>query len=172
MGNVWFTSDTHFGHENIIRYCHRPFKTVEEMNVVMIDNWNSLIACDDEVYHLGDLAFFKKDCGLTELLLQLNGNKHLILGNHDKYSRMTFRKAGFIDIVHTPIVYHGFLLSHEPKSIMSHNCKANIHGHIHNNGAEIFIVGGKNIYYNVSVECHDYKPVNFIDILKYYNMPQ
>lgn len=169
MGEVWFTSDTHFGHENIIKYCDRPFKDVIEMNQVMYDNWNAIVAPEDEIYHLGDLALFKKDSPLIELLSGLQGHKHLLLGNHDKYSRTMFRKAGFIDIIHTPIAYHKFLLSHAPKPVTSHNCRANIHGHIHN-GREVFMVGGKNIYYNVSVECHNYSPVNFVNIIKYYDM--
>ena len=54
---VWFTADTHFGHKNIIRYCQRPFVDVEEMNRVLIENWNSVVSPDDLVFHLGMRRF-------------------------------------------------------------------------------------------------------------------
>ena len=164
---IFFVSDTHFGTENIIKCCRRPFSSVEEMNVVMVDNWNSVVMPGDEVYHLGDLAFFRKDNDLPSFLKQLNGVKHLIKGNHDKYSRKLFRDSGFFDIIHTPLAFHGFLLSHEPVEFGSHRCQANIHGHIHDGRKEHFI-NGKNIYYNVSVEHHNYTPVAFDKILEYY----
>ena len=54
---IYLSGDLHFNHSNIIKYCNRPFKNVEEMNRVIIDNWNALIKFDDTVYHLGDFAF-------------------------------------------------------------------------------------------------------------------
>lgn len=53
---TWFTSDSHFGHTNIINYCNRPFISVDEMDAVLIDNWNNLVGDDDIVYHLGDFT--------------------------------------------------------------------------------------------------------------------
>lgn len=79
----YFTSDTHFGHKNIIEYCVRPFANVEEMTQVMIDNWNEVVKPEDTIYHLGDFAFLKQD-KMAEILGQLNGHKILIKGNHDK----------------------------------------------------------------------------------------
>lgn len=79
---VWFTSDLHFWHKNICKYCNRPFKTVEEMNQAIIDNWNSVVKDDDVVFVLGDIGF----CGmerLRPLVSQLKGNIYLIQGNHD-----------------------------------------------------------------------------------------
>ena len=54
---IWFTSDTHFFHNNIIDYCKRPFVNAEEMNEYIIKQWNSVVKPQDEVYHLGDFAF-------------------------------------------------------------------------------------------------------------------
>ena len=89
MKGPWFTSDTHFWHRAIIGYCNRPIpqwmntqEQVEEMNKQLIANWNSKIAPQDEVYHLGDFAFCGVQKGL-EILEQLNGIKYLIRGNHD-----------------------------------------------------------------------------------------
>lgn len=77
---IWFTSDTHFNHSKIIKYCQRPFLNVKEMNEYLITYWNILIKPRDIVYHLGDFCFGPNG---TRILKQLNGNVHLILGNHD-----------------------------------------------------------------------------------------
>lgn len=79
---VWFTSDLHFWHKNICKYCDRPYESVEEMNEGIITNWNSVVKEDDTVFVLGDLGF----CGIEKLRLlisQLKGNIFLIQGNHD-----------------------------------------------------------------------------------------
>ena len=78
---TWFTSDTHFGHANIIKYCNRPFETVDAMDRSLIELWNATIALKDEVWHLGDFAF--RGLPADTYLQALNGRKHLIWGNHD-----------------------------------------------------------------------------------------
>jgi len=78
---TFFTSDQHFGHANIIKYCNRPFSTVEEMNETLIENHNKMVTNNDIVYHLGDFSF-KSDP--SKWLSRLNGKTHiLIIGNHD-----------------------------------------------------------------------------------------
>ncbi len=79
---VFFTSDTHFGHENIIRTCDRPFATVAEMDEALIARWNERVRADDTVYHLGDFCF-RSSRSADTYLRQLNGQIHLIAGNHD-----------------------------------------------------------------------------------------
>ena len=79
---IWFTSDTHFGHNNIIKFCKRPWKTTEEMDEALIERWNSVVKPDDIVFHLGDFAF-ATNSRWKELINRLNGHIHLILGNHD-----------------------------------------------------------------------------------------
>ena len=79
---VWFTSDLHFWHKNICKYCDRPYESIEEMNEAIIANWNSVVKEDDVVFVLGDLGF----CGiekLRHLMSQLKGKIFLIQGNHD-----------------------------------------------------------------------------------------
>ena len=80
--NIWFTSDTHFWHSNIIEYTNRPFKDVLEMNQELIRRWNDKVKENDIIFHLGDFAHCGSD-KLKELLSVLHGKKYLILGNHD-----------------------------------------------------------------------------------------
>lgn len=80
---IFFTSDTHYYHANIIEFSKRPFGSVEHMNHSLVANWNKLVAQDDEVFHLGDVSFGPP--GPTKnLLSQLNGRIRFIPGNHDK----------------------------------------------------------------------------------------
>lgn len=79
---VYFTSDTHFYHSNIIGFCKRPFKNVEDMNETLIENWNRVVSQDDIVFHLGDFCMGGSH-EWTKILNRLNGKIYLILGNHD-----------------------------------------------------------------------------------------
>lgn len=81
--HTFFTSDTHFGHANIIRFCNRPFKNVEEMNEALIENWNKVVSDDDTVFHLGDFAFGGSNVW-KEIIPRLKGHINLIIGNHDR----------------------------------------------------------------------------------------
>jgi calcineurin-like phosphoesterase family protein len=103
---IFFTSDHHFGHQNIIKYCSRPFATADEMNEVMIERWNSVVAPDDIVYYLGD---FSLSASLAETIApKLNGKKYLIMGNHDlchpvnkkraEKGRDAYLNAGFLSL--------------------------------------------------------------------------
>lgn len=80
---IYFTSDLHFGHKNIINFCRRPFHSVENMNKLMVMNWNEVVQPDDTVYILGDFAMgqIRETLPIAE---QLNGEKLLVPGNHDR----------------------------------------------------------------------------------------
>lgn len=98
---VWFVSDTHFYHKNVIDFCDRPVPKMEDrqervkvMNSLLIERWNERIKVNDEVYHLGDFAF----CGKTarkEIIQKLNGRKYLVRGNHDPDKEEWWKEAGF-----------------------------------------------------------------------------
>ena len=79
----WYTSDLHFSHRNVIDYCHRPYKDIEEMDAAIIKQWNSQVKPEDEVYVLGDFGISKRKCLDEKLVSSLNGKKYMILGNHD-----------------------------------------------------------------------------------------
>ena len=81
--NTFFTADTHFGHKNIIKYCNRPFASLDEMNETLIENWNKVVSLEDTVYILGDFAYCSKT-SVEDFLKRLNGEKHLISGNHER----------------------------------------------------------------------------------------
>lgn len=76
---IYLISDLHLDHKNIMRYCDRPFSSVEEMNRTIIDNWNEVVEEDDFVYLVGDLAFGRRRSKMRYWLKKLNGNVILIL---------------------------------------------------------------------------------------------
>lgn len=78
---IYFTSDPHYYHANVIQYCSRPFKSVEEMNEALIANWNSVVQQDDIVYCLGDFSLAFRP--VETITRRLNGTKLLVPGNHD-----------------------------------------------------------------------------------------
>lgn len=82
-GQVWYTSDTHFGHKNIIRYCDRPFRDTDHMDEAIIERWNSVVHPEDTVIHLGDIALGDISKSLPKIA-RLNGYKIAVLGNHDR----------------------------------------------------------------------------------------
>lgn len=129
---VFIIADTHCGHENIIKYCNRPFQSVEEMNRVILNNWNNTVSKHDLVIHLGDLYLGKK-ADAREFLKKLNGRKILIMGNHDHWSEAFYRECGFETVSRFPIVYNNFfLMSHAPLQLSETTPYFNCYGHVHN----------------------------------------
>jgi calcineurin-like phosphoesterase family protein len=185
---TWFTSDHHFGHANIIRFCNRPFwnelwlhpaePDVEKMNEALIQYWNETVAPDDVVYHVGDFAMGPRDT-VGKVAPRLNGEIHLILGNHDRpyrgkkegqrYDQM-YLDAGFATI-QSELMYEGYRVNHFPYDVdFRRNGEDKfssmrptrdgiplIHGHVHDTWDEV--VNGDQI--NVSIDMWDYRPVNF-----------
>jgi len=171
MSETFFTSDHHFGHKNILEYEKdaRPFKTLEEMHHVLINNWNSVVSKNDIVYHLGDFAFGRHNISIAR---HLNGRKKLVLGNHDTYPSVLYLE--FFEKLYGCLFWERCVLSHIPvhSNGLGKRWLLNLHGHLHSNkviegyqqvkGASgIFtkIVYDKN-YFNVSVELHNLTPVH------------
>lgn len=130
MIDTWFTSDSHFGHKNVLEYEKdaRPFSTIEEMHEVMIDRWNSVIKSNDMVYHLGDFCFGKRWIAIAE---RLNGRKKLVMGNHDTYPSSEYLK--YFDKLYGVVFWERCVLSHMPvhPNRLGARWLLNVHGHLH-----------------------------------------
>lgn len=152
-------ADTHFGHENIIRYCDRPFESVEQMDEALISNWNNRVRNDDIVWVLGDFALGSKDY-VKSITKKLNGRKKLILGNHDRYRESFYRDCGFEFVSPYPVLIEDFIiLSHAPIELLSEDCLFfNIYGHVHNDPRYVDMTDSSAC---VSVERIGYAPMVF-----------
>lgn len=161
---IFFTSDTHYHHANIIKYSNRPYKNVEEMNQALIDNWNRVVGPKDTVYHLGDVSFGRE---LKELNY-LNGYKVFILGNHDKYFVENCKKEGknyeiknYAEISYMNeklILFHFPLLTWNKARYGSFQ----LHGHIH---SKVPIYSNVRRY-DVGVDANNYTPVSIEQIIE------
>jgi calcineurin-like phosphoesterase family protein len=164
--SIFFTSDTHFDHKNIMKYSKRPFSSVDEMNRVMIENWNRKVSNTDSIYFLGDLAFGDAHFA-NNVVNQLNGRKHFIRGNHDSVlNDKNFDRSQFEWIKDYYVLRHNdmkIVLFHYPIQEWDGMFHGSIHlyGHVHNNP----FTGMKGSY-NVGVDVNNYEPVSLEEILK------
>lgn len=175
---VFFTSDTHFGHGNIIEFCNRPFKNAEEMDYKLIENWNKKVPHDGTVYHLGDFAwggyeFWKK------IRNQLNGSIILIKGNHDEKNMTPSAEQELFDYVtfqmkleiegrkvylnHNPFLCYGGTYR-DPKSLVYQ-----LFGHVHSGpGAKGLDIERLGVLfptqYDVGVDNNNYEPISWNEV--------
>jgi len=156
---IWFTSDHHFGHSNIIKYCNRPFNDVDDMNESMIKNWNQRIGPNEVVYYIGDFAIDKKP---EKFLARLNGQKYLIQGNHDHKPRIEHGWSGIFDYKEIRHEKQHIVLCHYAMRVWSrsHYGSWMLYGHSH--GTLPDDINALSI--DVGVDCHDYKPISFEEI--------
>ena len=156
---VFLIGDCHFGHKNIIKYCNRPFKDVDDMTEKLIKLWNNVVGNNDIVYVVSDFALCGKN-KIIEIGQRLNGRKRLIMGNHDQASIDTYKQAGFEFIYNHPIVLDEFfVVSHEPMVGFSPNIPfANIFAHVHDNPA---YTDCSSHSFCVSAERIAYVPIEF-----------
>lgn len=169
--HTFFTSDTHFNHANIIKFCNRPFKDVEQMNDVMIANWNSVIGKDDTVFHLGDFCLGSA-AEWTKILDRLNGKIYLIMGNHD----LKNIRQGFISRfehvamqMRIEIGKKRIYLCHYPFLCFEGSYKDDVwqlFGHVHTRRSNSGIDAGRLQYlyptqYDVGVDNNNFTPVSF-----------
>lgn len=134
---VWFTSDLHFGHESIIQHSHRPFQSVEQMDVELVANWVDRIAPGDRVYVLGDISFHNRQ-RTDQLLEMLPGQKYLIAGNHDVRFRKNLYPAHFTwvrDLTKIKVDGQRIILCHYALLTWEgqHRGSWMLHGHSHGN---------------------------------------
>lgn len=172
----FYTSDLHLGHDNIIRFDNRPFGSVEEMTEAIIDNWNSVVGKNDDVYILGDFAW-RNDVGYAALK-QLKGNKYLIKGNHDRLSSSMESQFVWVkDYAEIKDNDKNIVLCHYPIAHWRNADYGTIHlyGHIHSGRDSRPFEEYKKLMkardlpyecYNVGCMLHDYKPVTLDQIIK------
>lgn len=149
---MFFTADTHFGHTNIIKYCNRPFSSIEEMDEILIENWNKIVTKKDIIYHLGDVAFRNAE----QYVKKLNGQIHLITGNHDRKRLDRYRSISQIKVIRSvnpKIVMCHHALRSWP---FSHNGAWHLYGHSHGRLPE-----NESLSFDIGVDCWEYKPVSY-----------
>lgn len=175
---IYFTSDTHASHNNIIKYCGRPFADIDEMNEALVRNWNSVVGPDDHVYHLGDFSMggFERWNWFAEEG-RLNGHIHLILGNHDIERLLkedfNFDRFDSIELEHILIIegWHVFL-NHFPFASFSGNYDGKViqlYGHIHSSPKNIGNVLPEGVVlqwnqYDVGVDNNNFTPVSWYQV--------
>lgn len=180
---IFFTSDLHFGHDNIIQYCNRPFSNSLEMTEHIIANWNSVVSAEDLVYVVGDVFLHRSHSDCLEIMNRLNGTKILIRGNHDRNSIIHYQNIGFSAVLefailkiakkHVHISHYPFRPSlftrlfgkfwnRKSKDAKSRyqidNGQWLIHGHTHSKVRQ----NGRAI--NVGLEANKYKPISMSEI--------
>lgn len=172
--HIFFTSDTHFGHANIIRLCNRPFKDVEDMTEELIKRWNSVVSEGDTVFHLGDFAFGGSTLW-NSVVSRLNGQIYLIYGNHDRKNLRAGYLNKFVDVLpqmqievegrsvylnHYPFLCYGGSWRNEKDAVWQ------LFGHVHSgptsSGLDCDRLGNLFPYqYDVGVDNNNYTPVSW-----------
>ena len=151
---TFFTSDHHFGHENVISHASRPFANVDEMDAEMIRRWNAVVGKHDHVWHLGDFCWRGKP---DQYLNELNGHVHLIYGNHDARSvRKSDRWASSQPYAEIKVDETNLILFHYSMRVWSrcHHGSIHLYGHSHGN------LPGDAQSCDVGVDCWDFRPVS------------
>lgn len=169
--STWFTSDHHFGHENIIKLCGRPFRSVDEMTESMIASWNSVVKTGDAVWHLGDLFSFKpREVDLdaaVKIIYRLNGYIYLVPGNHDV---QPWLKSLSLDECSKYVDWQSgaakLVLCHYPIESWNGKYHGRIHLHGHSHGKLKTIIPRR---YDVGVDCNNFTPVSLETILSRAN---
>ena len=158
--SIFFVSDTHFGHNNIISYCKRPFVSTQEMDEALVDGWNKTVKANDTVYHLGDVAFNNYDC-----IKRLKGRIKLVPGNHDL--KRAKKVMHLFDDVLPELTYLKvtpelrFVLCHYPLESWRREYPYHLHGHAHGTS------GVKHNRLDVGVDSSGWMaPMHIDDVMK------
>ena len=175
MMSIYFTSDTHFGHDNVIRYCDRPYKTLSEMDEALVENWNQALRPDDTIYHLGDFTLGKREQA-EAYFARLNGRIKVVPGGHDKrwlakgeyHSKSNYPVEILPPLVTIKLTLSGistpqiFVLSHYAMRVWdrSHYGSWHLYGHSHCNLPPL--PGSLD----VGIDCWGYFPVFLREVMK------
>jgi calcineurin-like phosphoesterase family protein len=166
MSTIWFTSDHHWGHTNILRFSQRPFADVEAMNAALIANWNRVVGAEDTVYHLGDI-FWLPPSEARPLRDRLHGRICLIRGNHDKTADSMRSAFGWIkdyeeikvEDADAPEGKQRIILCHYAFRVWnkSHHGSWHLYGHSHGSLPD----DPNSLSCDVGVDCHAYTPISY-----------
>ena len=173
---ILFISDLHFGHQNIVRLCNRPFVDVDEMDAVLIENWNRKVKKNDVVYLIGDVVWDKKK--VAHYMEQLSGKKILIAGNHDStWVKREECQQYFEDVLPYLEVHlngHPITMCHYPmlewrssREEVKRKLGYLIHGHIHNRVSDEY----RQLFLqfnalNAGVDINGFSPVTFDELME------
>lgn len=158
---LFFTGDTHFGDPRILRIDLRPFATLQEHDEALIGRWNETVGPADEVWHLGDFTR-KNSARADELLLRLNGRKHLIVGNND--GPETIAASGWTSVQHyaeLTLGGHLLILCHYPFRTWNQMGRKSINFHGHSHGK----LRPVTRQYDVGVDARNFRPATIDSIL-------
>jgi calcineurin-like phosphoesterase family protein len=159
MSETFFTSDTHFDHLNIIKFCNRPYTypNVEEMNQGLEEQWNKRVGPKDMVWHLGDVRWKNFD------LHRLNGIKYLVAGNHDSKRALSQYFVEIHDYVELRNHYQGksIMMMHYPIESWNGKYHGSIHFHGHTHGT---LDNSGLLRFDVGVDCFNMAPVTLDEI--------
>jgi calcineurin-like phosphoesterase family protein len=153
---TFFSGCSHFQHQNIIKLANRPFNSVEEMDEILVENWNKTVGKNDIAYHLGDFAY-RNVTNNNDILKRLNGRITLLQGNHDptlwghKYYEFKENKRLFV-------------LCHYPFEEWNGYYRGAVHIHCHTHKPELISAERR---FNVTVEATGYKPISLDEIMQY-----
>jgi calcineurin-like phosphoesterase family protein len=175
---TFFTSDTHYGHANIIKYSGRPFKNADDMTYALKENHNAIVKPDDDVYHLGDHSYYDFN-STVDLLFELNGFFHYIFGNHDnvmKEIRRHMKRSPSSDLtidLEKKIRFLGNMEEVEVEGInitlnhyamkvwnRSHYGAWHLYGHSHGSLPD----DPRSMSIDVGVDVHNYRPISFREV--------
>jgi len=170
MDKIFFSADHHFGDKNIIRLSKRPFKSVAQMNKIMIEKWNEKITCDDTVFYLGDFARHCSQNKIRSILNQLNGKIHFIRGDHDKFNAKNSKKFEWIKdyyelkLPNPKTTNHQLIvLMHYPILSWKDRFKGacHLHGHSHGSRGK----HSKKLCFDIGVDCNNFYPISYDEVL-------
>lgn len=170
--SIYFSSDLHFGHNKEFLYKPRGFNCIEDMNAAIVENFNSVVKDEDDLYLLGDLMLGDYEIGKF-CLESLKGKKHIIIGNHDTDNRVQIYKDLGYDILGYASMFkyqkYHFYLSHYPTLTANFDdgslkkCVINLYGHTHQQNN---FFNEKSYMYHVGVDSHDCYPISIEQIIE------
>lgn len=166
--NTWFTADNHYSHVNIIKYCNRPFSSIEEMNATLIRNWNSRVKPEDIVYHLGDFCFWKSNqdnhsrLSVRDWEAKLNGKIIFVTGNHDFKNHMMEQNLKIVIKFANKLVLMQHIPPKETDNISMYDLV--LCGHVHEKWTHIWVNG--KLVINVGCDVHNFMPINKNEIMR------